>query len=246
MPRSPGRESSVSTAGPSAASAIENEQQKNAAIGSFMSNPYQTPAFDPKHFQDQPAFAPGAASDYGWVSQVRIFALLNAVQGLLEIPVGLFVAGIGIALPALQKLEQAKNNNAGRFGPAEESMLLFISVLYVVVGIPLLISGILRVAAGWQNYRFRGRTLSLVSIIGGMVSIFSCYCVPTALGLLVYCLILHLNPAVQAAFDMARQGRSVAQILAAFNPYQPTLYSSAAPSAWPNQPPAGETPFGPS
>ena len=139
-----------------------------------MSNPYQTPAFDPKHFQDQPAYAPGAAADFSWVNQVRIFAILNAVQGLLEIPMGLFVAGIGVALPALQKLEQAKGKNAAPLGPAEESMLLFITVLYVVIGFPLLISGLLRVAAGWQNYRFQGRILSIISIIVGMASLFSC------------------------------------------------------------------------
>jgi hypothetical protein len=208
-----------------------------------MSNPYQTPAFDPKQFQDQPAYAPTAANDYGWVSQVRIFAILNAVQGILEIPMGLFLSGIGLAMPALQRLQ--KNNNPGPMGETEESMILFITVLYVAIGIPLLISGILRVAAAWQNYRFRGRILSLVSIIVGMATLFSCYCAPTALALLVYGLILHLNPAVTAAFEMARQGRTAEQILAAFNPYQPTLYASAPPAAPPNQPPFGQSPFGP-
>jgi len=207
-----------------------------------MSNPYQTPAFDPKQFQDQPAYAPTAANDYGWVSQVRIFAILNAVQGILEIPMGLFLSGIGVAMPALQRLQ--KNNNPGPIGETEQSMILFITVLYVAIGIPLLISGVLRVAAAWQNYRFKGRILSLVSIIVGMATLFSCYCAPTALGLLVYGLILHLNPAVTAAFEMGRQDRTADQILAAFNPYQPTLYGSAAPASPPNQPPAGESPFG--
>jgi len=203
-----------------------------------MSNSYQPPAFDPKQFQDQPAYAPTAANDYGWVSQIRIFAILNAVQGILEIPMGLFLSGLGVAMPALQRLQ--KNNNPGPVGETE-SMILFITVLYVAIGIPLLISGILRVAAAWQNYRFRGRILSLVSIIVGMATLFSCYCAPTALALLVYGLILHLNPAVTAAFEMGRLGRTADQILAAFNPYQPTLYGSAPP----NQPPFGQSPFGP-
>jgi hypothetical protein len=207
-----------------------------------MSNNYQTPAFDSKQFQDQPAYAPSAVNDYGWVSQIRIFAILNGVQGLLEIPMGLFLAGIGVAMPALQRLQ--KNNIPGPIGPAEESMITFISVLYVVIGIPLFISGILRVAAAWQNYHFKGRILSIVSIIVGMATLFSCYCAPTAVGLLVYGLILHLNPAVQAAFDMGRQGRTANQILAAFNPYQPTLYGSATPATPPNQPPFGQSPFG--
>jgi len=50
---------------------------------------------------------------------------------------------------------------------------------------------------------------------------------------------------VNAAFEMRRQGRTADQILAAFNPYQPTLYGSATPAAPPNQPPFGQSPLGP-
>src|SRR2546426_1867173 len=44
-----------------------------------MSNPYQSPPFDPSQFRDQPTYAPSQAQNYSWVSQVRIFAILNAV-----------------------------------------------------------------------------------------------------------------------------------------------------------------------
>jgi uncharacterized membrane protein HdeD (DUF308 family) len=204
-----------------------------------MSNPYQPPAFDAKHFQDQPAYGPTQASDYGWVSQVRIFAVLNAVQGMMEIPMGLFTAGMGVLLPTMMRWEQAKNPNR----PADEPPELFfwgIAVVYFVIGVPVLISGVLRIIAAIKNYRFRGRTLGLVSIIAGVGSMFTCYCAPTAIALLVYGLMLYMNHAVRAAFQMGQQGQSAEQILAAFNPYPQSYYAPVPP---PPPPAPGDSPF---
>ena len=203
-------------------------------------NPYQPPPFDPKQFQDQPLYSGAAASDYGWVNQVRIFAILSAVQGMLEIPMGLFTTGMGFALPALMKWAEAQDKQAAKEAPPE-AMMWMLGGFYLVIGIPVLASGILRIVAAVKNYRFRGRTLGMVAIIAGMSSMLSCYCAPTAIGLLVYGLILFMNPAVKAAFQMVEQGSTVAQVLAALNPYQQTYYQSPPPSA--GQPPAGDRPF---
>jgi len=202
-----------------------------------MSNPYQSPAFDPKQFQDQPVYVTAAASDYSWVNQVRIFAILNAVQGMLEIPMGCMTTGMGAALPTMIRMGKAKNPGGPPLDSNDETMLWVLSLVYLGIGLPVLTSGILRIIAGWQNYRFKGRMIGMVSIIVGLGTMFSCYCAPTAVGLLVYGLIIFVNPAVKAAFEMARQGRSPEQILAAFNPYQATFYSPPPP-----QPPASESP----
>src|SRR5262249_53878443 len=157
------------------------------------------------------------------------------------IPMGCFTTGMGVVLPAMVRFDKAKN--PGGAGPNEETMLWFLSLVYLGIGLPVLTSGILRLVAGWKNYRFKGRTLGMVSIIVGLGSLFSCYCAPTAVGLLVYGLIIFVNPAVKAAFEMARQGRSPEQILAAFSPYQPTFYPPDATAPPTGGPPAGERPF---
>jgi len=209
-----------------------------------MNNPYQSPAFDSKQFQDQPLLPQAGAQDYSWVSQVRIFAILNAVQGTLEIPMGLFTTGMAVLFPTLIRMDKARNPNAD--GPQPEEFMWFIAGLYLAIGLPVLASGILRLVAAYRNYRFQGRTLGMVSICAGLGSMLSCYCAPTAIGILVYGLILFLNPAVKVAFEMARQGQSADQILAAFSPYQSTYYAPSPPPASPGQPPAaGERPFGP-
>ena len=118
--------------------------------------------------------------------------------------------------------------------------------VYLAIGIPVLISGILRIVAGVQNYRFKGRTLSLVSIIVGMATLFSCYCAPTAMGLLVYGLILHLNPAVRAAFEMGRKGHSADQILAGSRPPSADVSRCIPPAVACrlSSPAGGDNPFG--
>jgi hypothetical protein len=53
-----------------------------------MSNPYQSPSFDPKQFQDYSTpFPPPQNTGFGWVQQIRVVAILNCVQGGCD-PVG--------------------------------------------------------------------------------------------------------------------------------------------------------------
>ena len=208
-----------------------------------MSNPYQSPAFDPKQFQDQPGYFAATASDFGWVRQVRTFAILNAVQGVLEVPVGLMWTGLSAIFPTMIRMEQQKKGDQGEVA-MDETMFWVVAGVYLAIGIPLVISGVLRIVAAVQNYRFKGRTLGLVSIIGGMATLFSCYCAPTAVGLLVYGLILHLNPAVKAAFELRRKGYTPDQILAGAG-VPPAHYAGYPAPAMPTNPTAtGEDPFG--
>jgi hypothetical protein len=188
-----------------------------------MSNPYLPPSFDPKQFQDQVYAAPPpghvGAGGYGWVSQVRVVSVLNCVQGGLEICVGLFFVGIGFAAPFILELDAA-NNPGAKPMPAEARWIM--PLVYGGLGSPVLLAGLLRIYAGIQNYRFRGRILGITSYILGMASIFVCYCAPTGIAVLIYGLIVQLNPAVVAAFEMGKQGMTGDAILASFaSPYFP-------------------------
>ena len=207
-----------------------------------MTNPYQTPAFDPKQFQNQPGYFAGGSGDFGWVRQIRTFAILNAVQGMLEIPMGLLMTGMSALFPTIISKDLQQKAEPGD-AANQEAMMWVVAGIYLAIGLPVLLTGILRIIAGVQNYRFKGRTLSLVSIIGGMATLLSCYCAPTAVGLLVYGLILHLNPGVRAAFELGRQGHSADQILAGFAAVQPGYFGSFPPPVGP-PPGGGERPFG--
>lgn len=197
-----------------------------------MSNPYQPPSFDSQQFQDQPAFPPGSAYNYSnWVRHVRTFAVLNLVQGILEILFGLMMSAAGAFFPIMARMDEFKKAAAeGGDGPPPEQVMWMVGGVYLVIGVVVLICGILRIVAGIQNYRFKGRTLGFVSLIVGMAPVFTCYCAPTAIALLVFGLIIFLDPAVKAAFEMIKQGRTIDQVLATFTPYQ------AAPAGPPQSP----------
>jgi hypothetical protein len=184
----------------------------NFALSRRMSNPYQPPSYDPKQFQDQPYMpVPVIDTGYGYVSQVRVVAILNCVQGGLELAIGIMLIAVAIIMPIVMGMEQNRQAN-----PPPEEMRWFVGGLYGVMGGLPLIAGVLRIVAGIANFRFRGRTMGLISFVVGLVSMTACYCAPTSIAVLVYGLIIYLNPAVKAAFDMGQQGMSGDRILASF------------------------------
>ncbi|MEX2174061.1 MAG: hypothetical protein WD872_06845 [Pirellulaceae bacterium] len=199
-----------------------------------MSNPYQSPTPDLKQFADQPGYVV-PDTGFGSVSQVRIVSVLNGVQGALEIPMGLLLCGMATLFPIMMRMEA---NNPDRQGgnPPPDEMLWVMTGVYLALGVPTLLAGILRIVAAVSNFRYRRRTLGVLSISLGMVSLLSCYCAPTSIGVLIYGLIVYLNPAVKAAFQMGDEGHPSDQILASFMPYRPVAYP---PQSWPPPPPGG-------
>jgi hypothetical protein len=197
-----------------------------------MSNPYQSPqnpALDSKYFQDVPQLAMGSA-EYGWIQQVRVYAILSAVQGLLELGVGAMVLGMGFIMPAMMAMEKA-NPRGGN--PPPDGFIYGMMGAYIAIGSLVLLSAILRLVAAYRNFYFKGRTLGIASMIVGLSSLLTCYCGPTAIGILVYGLIVYLNPAVRMAFAMGDQGRTAAEIFTAFTPYRTAPYVPTPPHTSP-------------
>jgi hypothetical protein len=186
-----------------------------------MTNPYQTPSLDPKEFHLAP-YAGQAPDGWTWVNQIRIVGILNAVQGGLEILMGVVYCAMAAIFPALMQLQRMNSPNVRR--PEEvppEQFAWIVTAIYVGLGVVLIAGGGLRVFAGIQSFRFRCRILGIISLVTGLVSAITCYCLPTGLAMLIYGLIVYLNPAVATAFELGSQGRSAEEILAGFAPYRP-------------------------
>ena len=187
-----------------------------------MSNPYLSPSFDPKQFQDHAGYVPPPQySGFGWVQQIRVVAILNCVQGGLECLAGSAFTGLGIFMAIMLRM-QRENPGIQNGPPAGFEWVM--GGIYGGMGVVALLAGILRIYAGLQNFRYRKRVLGIVSFVCGLASMSVCYCLPTAIGMLIYGLIVHLNPAVQAAFDMGDKGVSPDAILNSFLPYPPQGY----------------------
>jgi hypothetical protein len=154
------------------------------------------------------AYPPATGS---MVGHVRVVSILMIVQGSLVVLLGLVLGAMGFAMPVI-----LNTNPAFREDMVDGPPIWIFPVIYGSLGVFLLAMGILNIVAGVQNYRFRGRGLGIFALCAGMAASITCYCAPTAIALAVYGLIVYFNQPVVLAFQMARQGLSGDQILAAF------------------------------
>lgn len=183
-----------------------------------MENPYASPP--PAHdWGDKNPYAPLAGGrPRGFVGHVRVLGVLMMVQGAFDILMGLFLLGMSVfAVVMLQNDEEFKRIQAQEFSP--EVMSYIVGGIYGGLGLIALVVGILNAYAGWRTFRFQSRTLGIIALSGGMVTVMTCYCAPTSIALLIYGLIVYLDSSVKEAFEMGARGHTPDQIDAAFNPY---------------------------
>lgn len=176
-----------------------------------MDNPYQSPIeveAGPTFEHALPKPTPSRA-----VRQVRVVALLMIAQGVLEIPLGVFFGSIAGIFPFI-----LKSADRQVLGPEGENVRFFwlISITYGLLGAAHLAAGVLHIVAGWRNYRFRGRILGFVAMWVGIITLIAPLCTLTAIGLLVYGMIIYLNESVVKAFAMAEKGYRIDDIKAVF------------------------------
>lgn len=179
-----------------------------------MSNPYETPQ-GPLHSTGMNP-APGGYGRMGdspWVTQIMVVCILSFVQAGLELFMG---AQFLIAGPMVQQAietEFQKQANQGQPAPQEaKDIAEMISGFLPLVGALIAVIAVIRIAAGVMNLRYRARWLGILSFITGFLSIFTCYCSVTAIGLAIYGFIVYLNGDARRAFELGSSGLSRQQV----------------------------------
>jgi hypothetical protein len=176
-----------------------------------MDNPYQSPA---ESGLGSPLGASSSMDPFrrrsGMVHHVRVVAILMIVQAALELVAAVGLGALAVFMPML--LRQMPNQPAG----PDQSVIWVLPLMYGGMAAAALASGVLHLVAGLRNYRFRGRTFGIVALSCGMLSVLTCYCLPTAVALAVYGLIVYLNAEASEAFRMGQAGCEPAQIVATF------------------------------
>jgi hypothetical protein len=149
------------------------------------------------------------------VSQVKTVSILMLVQGVLACLMGLFYAAMGPFM--YYTMDQAKQAG-GPPSPKEFEMIFFtvMPLYYVGVGLLTLAAGILDMIAGVRCLNFHGRTFAIVALFSNIPCAFTCYCAPTAIGIMVYGLIVFLNEQVRHAFELVAAGEPVRSVVARF------------------------------
>ena len=132
---------------------------------------------------------------------------LDLVMGLGLIAAGLFVSfGMRQAIAADPEFQQGE--------PPPQAMFAMLTWGYIAIGSVASLIGAVNVYAGFRNWKFRDRKLGIVAMFLGLGTVLTCYCVPTSAALLVYGLIVYLDPAVIRAFRMRSEGFSPYEIQA--------------------------------
>lgn len=169
-----------------------------------MENPFQSPV------EPTATFAPAlnmARRNPGMVHHVRVVAILMMVQAGLELLMAVVLGGVAVFMPTVFREIQKEQ------GRPEDPGIWIVTAIYGGLALVVLAVGMLHLVAGLRNYRLRGRTLGIVALAGGMLSVVTCYCLPTAIALAVYGLIVYLNQEATDAFRMGEAGCEPSEIL---------------------------------
>src|SRR5579859_2851510 len=132
------------------------------------------------------------------------------IQGAMTLMMGLFLAVAGPALFTMIRLDSGPKN------PQDEKVATVVSIIYLLLGLAVIFSAILTIIAGIRGLKFRGRTLAIVALFSNIIPLFTCYCAPTSLGVMIYGLIVMFNADVARAYQMADEGKSPQEIQQAF------------------------------
>lgn len=177
-----------------------------------MSNPYESPQgnFAPQ-FQTGGFGGGPRLGDSAYVRQIMVICILLFVQAGLELLMGvLLLLGGSMMGSIFNSIPQQPN----RPGPPA-GLVSAVTTGYIIAGLILAAIAILRIMAGILNLKYRSRGLGIVAMSVGLLPVLTIYCAPTAIGLMVYGLIIYLNPDSKQAFDLGNRGHTRDQVHAA-------------------------------
>lgn len=176
-------------------------------------DPFGTSAHNPYSYSDTPQVQLPPDMQRGLVHHVMALSILTIVQGSLVTLYGIGLAVLAFVMPAVIQAQGGMPRQAGiPAAPMPAGVEWMMLALYGSMGLVSLVIGVLGIWAGIRMIKFRGRTLGIVALSSGLLSIVGCYCLPTAIGLFVYGLIVLLNPSVKRAFEMGEKGHSASEI----------------------------------
>lgn len=173
----------------------------------------------PGYFSDNPYQTPNVGGDpnvprRGMVNQVRVVAILGAVQGSLELVMSAIYLFLGGMFTFMRPDMIRQGNQQG--DPGAEVMANMMPIVFFVLGGGMILLAILRIIASVRNYFFRNRVLGIVAMCLGLVSSFTCYCAPTSIAIAVYGLIVMFNREVAEAFELRTKGATADEVLTTF------------------------------
>lgn len=190
-----------------------------------MENPYEVSQSADNPFAGDATGGGISSTGPGMVNHVRVVAILMMVQGTLALLTGGYYLVIGLVMPSMMEAAlEADPNMQGPNGPSPEQFTQIMTITIICMGVPALIGGLLQIIAGILSYQFKGRGLTLASLMIGCLACSTMYCAPTAVAMTIYGLVVHFNQQVREAFAMRAKGSTTDQILSRFVAFRPPTH----------------------
>jgi hypothetical protein len=178
-------------------------------------NPYSLPRTDPHAVHRSGPIPLPANQTRGMVNQAVVVGVLMAVHGAINCLAGAIAAFYAIFMPAI--MAEAQQQQAAQGGaPMPENMGLYFAIGGTIYAVVLIGLGLLLIFAGVSVANYKRRTLAMIALMSGLVTLFTCYCFPTSFLLGIYGMIFLLNQPVAFAFDLRGKGYSVQDIQKSF------------------------------
>lgn len=150
----------------------------------------------------------------GMLPQLPVVAILLMVQGGFEL-LGGFVAGFyAFFMPTI--MSSMPRQGANPPPPPPQAVLDGMLIGGLIYAVILFALGSARIFAGVRMLKYRSYVFIMTTLFTGLLTLFTCYCFPTALVMAIYGLILLLNPSVKHAFDLAKEGSTPQQVRSMF------------------------------
>ena len=159
----------------------------------FSDNSHQSPYA----FQSQVPYGDGGGGGDSYNKQLPVIGILTIVQASLELLVGVLLAFAAVMMGIMQ-------NNPDLMRQPNAPPMFWMAVGYGVAASVIGIVALIRLTSGIMILRRRGRMFSIVISILGLVTVFTCYCSLTSIGLCVYSLIVLIQPSVIAEYEKAK------------------------------------------
>lgn len=147
----------------------------------------------------------------GLVNHVMVVGILQIVFGVMELVMGALLIFYAFVFSMI--LPNMKNGGAA---PPPPEMIFWMSLGCGVGGGVVLLFSFLRIWSGINCFWFKNRTLTLISLIGGLVTSLTCYCAPFSIGIGVYGMIVMFDFAVKQAYQLSAEGVSAEEIRGRF------------------------------
>ena len=146
----------------------------------------------------------GRVTPGGRVRLVPTLGILMLIHGVVLVLVSvLFLFGVGLLNIGLLSVPARAPAHPG--DPPPEAVLAMADVVYAVMILGALVPGIMQIFGGYFVYNGRRYRFAMAALFAGLTSMCVCYCGPTAVGLLVFGLIVLLDNDVKQEFARRSQ-----------------------------------------